>query len=60
MTDQVEELYGWINENIWRLNKLSKEDQELQMTVGDQCNEPYECWYYGYCHPGEEQLKLPE
>lgn len=60
VTDQVKELYDWINENIWRLSKLSKQDQELQMPVGNQCNEPYECWYYGYCHPDEKQLKLTE
>ncbi|MBQ5556300.1 MAG: Dna2/Cas4 domain-containing protein [Erysipelotrichaceae bacterium] len=60
VTDKVKELYDWINENIWRLSKLSKQDQELQMPVGEQCNEPYECWYYGYCHPDEKQLKLTE
>ena len=60
VTDRVKELYDWINENIWRLNRLSKEDTEVEMATGEQCSKPYECWYYGYCHPQEEQLKLTE
>ena len=30
---------------------LQKEKEELAVETGEQCNNPYECWYYGYCHP---------
>ena len=50
VTEKAKLLYGWVNENIWRLNKLQKEKEELAVETGEQCNNPYECWYYGYCH----------
>ena len=30
------------------------------MEPGPQCTEPYECWYYNYCHGcgGGQQLSL--
>ena len=40
----------WINDNIWDLNRMQKQPEEIQITPGEQCLKPYECWYYGYCH----------
>lgn len=40
----------WINDNIWNLNRMQKQSEEVQVDVGEQCAKPYECWYYGYCH----------
>ena len=57
VTEKAKLLYGWVNENIWRLNKLQKEKEELAVETGEQCNNPYECWYYGYCH-NDKQLDL--
>ena len=50
VSDEVKDLYDWVNENIWRLNRLQKEKEELAIEAVEQCDKPYECWYYGYCH----------
>jgi hypothetical protein len=50
VTKEVKGLYKWINEHIWDLNRLQKSQDELTVEPGDQCTEPYECWYYSYCH----------
>ena len=53
VTAEVKKLYSWINDHIWELNRLQKQPEEIETEPGEQCREPYECWYYGYCH-GEE------
>ena len=40
----------WINDNIWDLNRMQKQPEEVHIEPGEQCTKPYECWYYGYCH----------
>ena len=50
VTQEVKGLYKWINEHIWDLNRLQKSQDELTVEPGEQCTEPYECWYYSYCH----------
>lgn len=63
INDVTEEAKGyatWINENIWALNKMQKEREEPCVPVGDQCTNPYECWYYHYCHDDSKQLSLEE
>ena len=55
VTEQAKGYAGWVNENIWDLNRLVKEPEEIQVEVGEQCCEPYECWYYGYCHQFEKK-----
>ena len=50
VTKKVKGLYKWINEHIWDLNRLQKSQDELTVEPGEQCTEPYECWYYSYCH----------
>ena len=50
VTSGAKELYNWVNDNIWNLNKMQKSPEEINVTTGDQCCNPYECWYYGYCH----------
>ena len=49
----------WINEHIWDLNRRQKEPEEIQVEPGLQCSDPYECWYYGYCH-GDRPSALKE
>ena len=44
----------WVNDHIWDLNRMQKKPEEVQIEPGEQCSNPYECWYYGYCH-GEER-----
>ena len=59
VTKRAKGYYKWINDHIWDLNRRQKEADEIEMETGDQCSEPYECWYYGYCHGGE-QVELPK
>ena len=60
ITEEAKALSPWINDNIWDLNRMQKEREEIKTEPGDQCTNPYECWYYGYCHNStkEEQMKL--
>lgn len=50
VTEKAKGYARWVNENIWDLNRMQKEREEVQVEVGDQCSYPYECWYYDYCH----------
>ena len=45
----------WVNDNIWELNRMQKEPEEIEVAPGAQCSDPYECWYYGYCHGEDRQ-----
>ncbi|MBR3308997.1 MAG: hypothetical protein IKG00_03775 [Lachnospiraceae bacterium] len=55
VTEQATGYSEWVNDNIWDLNRMAKEPEEIQVEVGKQCCEPYECWYYGYCHQLENK-----
>lgn len=50
VTEKAKAYAKWVNDNIWDLNRMQKEPEEVQVEVGEQCCKPYECWYYGYCH----------
>ena len=54
VTQEAKGYYRWINENIWALNRMQKEPEEVTAEPGEQCSSPYECWYYGYCHGNKE------
>ena len=45
----------WVNDHIWDLNRMQKQLEEFEIQPGEQCLNPYECWYYGYCH--QEEVK---
>ena len=61
VTEQAKGYSGWVNEHIWSLNRMQKEKDEIMVEPGDQCTEPYECWYYGYCHGQRpQQIGLEE
>ena len=53
VTAQAKGYYNWVNDHIWDLNRRQKEPDEIVAEPGEQCLNPYECWYYGYCHCGE-------
>ena len=53
VTSQAKGYYNWINDHIWNLSRRQKEPDEIMVEPGKQCLNPYECWYYGYCHGGE-------
>ncbi len=50
ITREAKGYYRWINENIWDLNRMQKQPEEVQALPGEHCTSPYECWYYDYCH----------
>ena len=50
VTKEVKGLYRWVNEHIWDLNRMQKEPEEPSIVPCGQCNDPYDCWYYQYCH----------
>jgi len=50
VTKEAKGYYKWINDHIWDLNRRQKEPEEIVIEPGEQCHEPYDCWYYGYCH----------
>lgn len=50
VTEQAKAYAKWVNDNIWDLNRMQKEPEEIQVEIGEQCNKPYVCWYYKYCH----------
>ncbi len=54
VTRQARGYYRWINDNIWDLNRMQKEPEEVAVEPGEQCCNPYECWYYAYCHPSHD------
>ena len=60
VTADVMRLYKWINDHIWDLNRMQKQKEEIEITPGAQCETPYRCWYYDYCHeekPTEEKTE---
>ena len=61
VTREAKGYYTWINDNIWELNRMQKEREEIRTEPGEQCTRPYECWYYGYCHgtvKEDEQIRM--
>ncbi|MBR1455861.1 MAG: hypothetical protein IJ594_01715 [Oscillospiraceae bacterium] len=55
VTEEVKGLYDWVNGHIWDLNRMQKQAEEPGQEPGAQCERPYACWYYGYCHAQEER-----
>ena len=53
ITAQAKGLYTWVNDHIWELNRLQKQAHEIMTEPGEQCTQPYECWYYDHCHGKE-------
>ena len=50
VTTEAKGYYKWINDHIWDLNRMQKQPEEIEMEPGAQCLNPYECWYWAYCH----------
>ncbi len=60
VTEKAKKYATWVNDNIWDLNRMQKEPEEIDIAPGNQCTSPYECWYYGYCHPEEKETDTAE
>ena len=55
VTKQAKGYLKWIDDNLWDLNRMQKQREEVEVEPGEQCTSPYECWYYGYCHANTER-----
>lgn len=55
VTNQAKGYLKWIDNNLWDLNRMQKQAEEVDVEPGEQCMDPYECWYYGYCHQTYEE-----
>ena len=55
VTPQAKAYSGTVNDNIWRLGKVKVQKEEVEMQTGEQCEQPYRCWYWDYCHAGEKK-----
>ncbi len=55
VTAKAKAYYNEISENIWRLAKIKKQDEEPDIKPGEQCDCPYECWYWKYCRHAKEE-----
>ena len=49
VTEAVKEYARVVDAHIWELNRMQKEREEVQVEMGGQCSNPYECWYMDYC-----------
>lgn len=55
VTDVARETERLASQRIFALGKLKRKDcEQPQIEVGAQCEKPYRCWYYEYCH-GEKK-----
>ena len=49
VTERAKSYTKWIESHLWNLNRMVKTKEEPDVPVGEQCRQPYECWYYDYC-----------
>ena len=57
VTEEAIEYAKVIEDNIDRLMAVKDSKEEIMTPCGEQCSEPYGCWYYGYCHSLECEEK---
>ena len=50
VTKEAKDFAKLVNDNIWDLNRMQKQPDEIRIEPGEQCQKPYACWYYAYCH----------
>lgn len=50
VTIKAREYESLAYKKVWELNKIKNSTTEIFVPVGNQCEEPYRCWYYDYCH----------
>lgn len=49
VTEEAIEFADIIDENVDRLLEVKESKDEIMVPCGDQCREPYACWYCDYC-----------
>lgn len=50
VTSEVKELQAEIAKNIYQLKEVLYENSIPQISIGEQCENPYKCSFFGYCH----------
>jgi len=50
VTAEAVKYAGIAYKKVWDLNKIKNSPTEIFVPVGEQCDNPYRCWYYEYCH----------
>lgn len=46
------------SQRVFALGKLKKKDASMPcIAVGEQCEKPYRCWYFEYCHGANEKTE---
>ena len=55
--------YDRVHGHVWTPETLdlicesnNMNPEEVRIEPGEQCSNPYECWYYRYCHNGNSIL----
>ena len=49
VTEEAIEYAHVIEENLDRLVAVKESKEEIMIPCGEQCSEPYACWYCDYC-----------
>ena len=53
VTEEAGKYSAVVEANIDRLNVVKFSKFEICMEPGEQCSDPYECWYWNVCHKDE-------
>ena len=59
ITKQAKAYLKWIDDNLWDLNRMQKQPEEIMVEPGEQCIKPYECLVFPECH-GSRKLHESE
>ena len=54
VTDEAQQFARIVDENIDRLHEVKNSKEEIMQPMGEQCSDPYECWYCDYCRTIQE------
>lgn len=57
VTEEAKSYSFEVDDNIWRLAKLKEQSEEILIEPSSQCEKPYKCWYWDYCHNNGKMLK---
>ena len=52
VTEEARAFSKVVDENLERLTAVRNSRAEICMDPGEQCSDPYECWYWDVCHNG--------
>ena len=45
-----------VDDNIWVLGRIKKQEEEPCVKMGEQCHCPYDCWYLDYCKKLQDKI----